>query len=60
MKDFLIENWMPLIVALMAFAKVVVNLTPTESDNQVFGIIDTIINALVPDRRKKPNLDNDF
>jgi hypothetical protein len=41
----------------MAFAKVVVNLTPTESDNQVFGIIDTIINALIPNRKKKPNKD---
>lgn len=58
MKEFLIENWIPLIIALMAFAKVVVNLTPTESDNQVFGIIDTIINALIPNRKKKRN--NDF
>jgi hypothetical protein len=57
MKEFLIENWIPLIIALMAFAKVVVNLTPTESDNQVFGIIDTIINALIPNRKKKPNKD---
>lgn len=57
MKEFLIENWIPLLIALMAFAKVVVNLTPTESDNQVFGIIDTIINALIPNRKKKPNKD---
>lgn len=57
MKEFLIENWIPLVIALMAFAKVVVNLTPTESDNQVFGIIDTIINALIPNRKKKPNKD---
>jgi hypothetical protein len=57
MKEFLIENWIPLIIALMAFAKVVVNLTPTESDNQVFGIIDTIINALIPNRKKNPNKD---
>lgn len=53
MKDFLIENWIPLVIALMAFAKVVVNLTPTESDNQVFGMLDTIINAMIPNRKKK-------
>lgn len=57
MRDFLIENWIPLVIALMAFAKVVVNLTPTESDNQVFGIIDTIINALIPNRKKSPPKD---
>jgi hypothetical protein len=57
MKEFLIENWIPLLIALMAFAKVVVNLTPTESDNQVFGIIDTIINAIIPNRKKTPKDD---
>lgn len=39
-------------MAVMAFAKVVVNLTPTEKDNMVFGYVDLLINALVSDRRK--------
>ena len=37
MIDFITEYWAELLLALMAFAKVVVNLTPTESDNQVLG-----------------------
>jgi hypothetical protein len=52
MNEFLIENWLELLVAGMAFIKVVVNLTPTEKDNEIFGLLDTIINAVIPDRRK--------
>lgn len=37
----------------MAFVKVIVNLTPTEADNKVFGWLDVLINAIVSDRRKK-------
>lgn len=33
--------------------KVIVNLTPSESDNQIFGYLDTIITAITGDRRKK-------
>ncbi len=40
-------------MALMAFVKVIVNLTPTEADNKVFGWLDTLINAIVADRRKE-------
>jgi len=50
--NFFAENWMALTIALMAFIKVVVNLTPTESDNQVFGYLDIIITAITGDRRK--------
>jgi hypothetical protein len=52
MNEFLIENWLELLVAGLAFIKVVVNLTPTEKDNEIFGLLDTIINAVIPDRRK--------
>ena len=52
MIDFITEFWAELLLALMAFAKVVVNLTPTESDNQVFGYIDLLITAITGDRRK--------
>jgi hypothetical protein len=51
--DFITENWVPLIIGLMAFAKVVVNLTPTDRDNQVFGYIDVLITAITGDRRKR-------
>lgn len=45
-------NLMEILVALMVLVKVVVNLTPTERDNKVFGLVDSILNAVVPDRRK--------
>jgi hypothetical protein len=31
----------------------VVNLTPTDKDNQVFGYLDLLITAITGDRRKK-------
>jgi hypothetical protein len=52
MTDFISEFWIELLIAAMAFIKVVVNLTPTEKDNEIFGLLDTIINAVIPDRRK--------
>jgi hypothetical protein len=53
MIDFILENWALLLIALMAFSKVVVNLTPSNADNKVFGWIDVLINAIITDRRKK-------
>ena len=35
-----------------ALLKVVVNITPTEKDNKVFGLLDKLIEAFVPDRIK--------
>ena len=52
MIDFVTENWAILLIALMAFAKVVVNLTPTETDNKIFGWIDVLITSITGDRRK--------
>lgn len=54
MIDFIIENWGELVIGLLAFGKVIVNLTPTESDNQVFGWLDSLINMIIADRRKTP------
>ena len=53
MVDFITENWIALVVAVMALIKVIVNLTPTESDNAVFGYLDILITAITGDRRKK-------
>jgi hypothetical protein len=41
-----------LLIVLMAVVKIVVNLTPTERDNKVFGLVDSMINAIIPDRKK--------
>ncbi len=43
-----------LIVGFMALVKLVVNLTPTEKDNQVFGYVDSLLNMIISDRLKTP------
>lgn len=50
--SFLLTHWAELLLAALAFAKVVVNLTPSEKDNQVFGLLDKVITAVTGDRRK--------
>jgi hypothetical protein len=50
---FIMNNLAELILGLMAFIKLVVNLTPTEKDNQVFGYIDSLLNMIISDRIKK-------
>jgi len=51
--DFILANLGELIIGLLAFIKVVVNITPTEKDNRVFGKIDLIINMIISDKRKQ-------
>jgi|TARA_R100000081_G_C4804949_1_gene166846 hypothetical protein len=53
MGELIQTYWAEIALALMAFVKVIVNLTPTEADNKVFGWLDTLINAIVADRRKE-------
>lgn len=55
--DFILENWAELTLAVLALVKVIVNLTPTTSDNKVFGYIDTLINLIIADRIKPSNKD---
>jgi len=52
---FITENWGELTLACLALLKVIVNLTPSERDNQVFGYIDVLINLIISDRKKTPN-----
>ena len=52
MVEFLTVNWGELLIAVMALAKVIVNLTPTEADNKVFGWLDSIITYFIDDNRK--------
>jgi hypothetical protein len=52
MIEFISENWAELIIGLLAFVKIIVNLTPTETDNQIFGKIDSLINWFVKDKIK--------
>jgi RNA binding exosome subunit len=53
MGELIQTYWAEIVLALMAFVKVIVNLTPTEADNKVFGWLDTLISAIVSDRRKE-------
>ena len=53
MGELIQTYWAEIILAAMAFIKVIVNVTPTEADNRVFGWLDTLINAIVADRRKE-------
>ena len=55
MNDFLLNNWAELVLGSMAFVKVVINLTPTEKDNQIFGYLDSLINMIIADRTKPNN-----
>tara|TARA_R100000963_G_C4636187_1_gene100252 strand:- start:25 stop:201 length:177 start_codon:yes stop_codon:yes gene_type:complete len=53
MIDFILNNWLELLIAVMALIKVITNLTPTENDNKVFGWIDKVINVFIPNYNKK-------
>lgn len=48
-----IDHVWEILLALMAFLKVIGNLIPSEKPREVFAILDKIVNALVPDRLKK-------
>jgi len=51
--EFILNNWAELVLAAMAFAKVVVNLTPSVNDNRVFSYIDLLVDAIVTNNTKK-------
>ena len=48
MLEFIGQNWLELLIGLMALLKVITNITPTENDNKVFTWIDSILNTIVP------------
>lgn len=52
MSEFILANWGELLFGLMAFIKIIVNLTPTEKDNEIFSKLDKLINILVKDKLK--------
>ena len=50
--SFIAEFWAELVLGVLAFVKIIVNLTPTENDNKVFGWLDSLINLIISDRKK--------
>jgi hypothetical protein len=52
MLEFLKANWIELVAGLLAFAGVIVRLTPTEKDDTILGWIKSIFDVLIPNRKK--------
>ena len=50
--NFIVTNIGELAIGLLAFIKIIVNITPTEDDNKVFGWLDALINMIIADRKK--------
>jgi len=50
--EFVADNWAELLLALMAFAKVVVNLTPSIKDDRVFTYVDLLLDAIIANNTK--------
>jgi|TARA_R100000030_G_scaffold83708_1_gene66707 hypothetical protein len=50
--SFIVTNIGELAIGLLAFIKIIVNITPTEDDNKVFGWLDALINMIISDRKK--------
>jgi hypothetical protein len=56
--EYILENWSELLLAVLAVAKIVANLTPTTADDVVvFGWLDAAINAIVGNNKKRPTND---
>ena len=49
---FLKEHWIALIIGILAFVKIIINLTPSEKDNKIFSWLDTLINSIIPNLKK--------
>lgn len=59
--DFILAHWAELLLAVMALAKTVLNLMPSESPAQnVFALLDKIVTAITGDNVKPPELPDDF
>jgi hypothetical protein len=55
MYEFIAQNWGELAIAALAFAKVVVNLIPSDRPTQVWAYFDLLINAIVSDNVRDQN-----
>lgn len=51
MVEFIVSHWAELLLATMTFAKAVLNLVPSEKPIQIWGYLDTLVNAVITDRR---------
>ena len=51
--DFLKDNYSAIIWGLIGFVWIIVRLTPTKKDDRILQFIVTILNFIIPDRKKK-------
>ena len=47
--EYITQNWAELVLGILAISKIIVNLTPTEKDNEVFAKLDRLINFFIKD-----------
>lgn len=56
MIDFILSNWAELLIAAMAFIKVVLNMIPSpqgDGPRQVFAYLDLLVDAIITNNTKK-------
>ena len=53
-----ISNAWVIVITLMTAAKAIVNLVPSDRPRAIFGILDKVITALVPDNLKDNGTDS--
>ncbi len=49
--DFIKENWLALLLGVLAFAEVITRLTPTTRDDTILEWIKQIIGVVFPNRK---------
>lgn len=52
MIELLKENWMPILFAVLAFAEVIVRLTPSKKDDSILEWIYKILGLIFPNRKE--------
>jgi len=55
MKEFILENCAVVLLAVLAFVKVIAELTGLQRDPKVFGILDEFMESLIPNQVKRCN-----
>jgi len=50
--NFFTNNWGALLMGLLGFADLVARLTPSVKDNSILNLLNTIINAIIPNLKK--------
>ena len=52
MLKIILENWKEVIAGFLAFAEILVRLTPTEKDDSILNFLVKIFSFIVPNKKK--------